>query len=844
MSVIIYKDRDYKGGNLTLNEGSYPNLSNYNMNDCISSMKVAPGYKCTAYRDYNFTGDSKIYTGDVSYLGDNLNEDNVFCSGISSLIVEKILPTAVALFPTSLALKVSETSQLFANITPTNAINLGKSWMSSNTDVVVVDSNGKVMAIAAGTAAIIVATADGGKMATSAVTVTAATISVTEVSLSETTLELTVGKTKTLEAAIVPTNATNQNKSWISSNPTVAAVDSNGKVIAMAAGTTTIVVSTADGGKMAACALTVVNAIQVEEVRLSETSITLIIDETRQLYAEIVPGNATYQNKSWTSSNAAVASVDDNGKVTAIAEGTAIIEVAAADRQKTAVCTVTAIPPFKNGNGTSSNPYIISTAEELAMLAQLVNAGTDYYNKDYRLGADIDLSDYGEDYNGGNGWIPIGTETKPFDGMFDGNGKTISNLYINDPCLINAGLFGYITTCPIKNVGIVNANITADNNVGGLVGNASGTITNCYVTGRIIAKLNAGGLVGYTFRCVIANCYATAAVYGTTADAKVGGIVSGLYKESQVMNCYSTGEVLSVNSGGGIARYNNAGCKISNCAALNPYVKGPSQNTARVMGFYIDKTLLNNAAFDGMLNQAGNTTWSHKGAKNRDGADIAIADIQKDATLSKRFLEKNGWTTVNGKLPGLFGKTVPMPTHLTISVTGVSLAETELTLKIGETKQLTATLTPTNATNQEKSWISSNTEVATVNANGKVTAIAAGTATIAVVMNSKKRITATCEITVTAEKKEKTVSVTGVSLDETTLTLTAGETKQLTATIDPANATNKTLSWKSSDPAIATVDTSGLVTAIVAGTATITCTAVGEKTANCNITVTATKKSK
>ncbi|MEP6930655.1 MAG: Ig-like domain-containing protein [Flavobacterium sp.] len=167
----------------------------------------------------------------------------------------------------------------------------------------------------------------------------------------------------------------------------------------------------------------------------------------------------------------------------------------------------------------------------------------------------------------------------------------------------------------------------------------------------------------------------------------------------------------------------------------------------------------------------------------------------------------------------------------TVAVTGVSVSPTTATVGLGSTQQLSATLTPANATNQNVTWTSSNTAVATVNASGLVSAISAGTTTITVKTVDGNK-TATSAITVAA------IPVASVSVSPTTASLYAGNTQQLSATIAPTNATNKTVTWSSSNTAIATVNASGLVTAVSAGTANITVTTQdGSKTAIAAITV-------
>ena len=171
-----------------------------------------------------------------------------------------------------------------------------------------------------------------------------------------------------------------------------------------------------------------------------------------------------------------------------------------------------------------------------------------------------------------------------------------------------------------------------------------------------------------------------------------------------------------------------------------------------------------------------------------------------------------------------------------IAVTGVSLDKTSLSLIVGNTEQITATVKPDDATDKSVFWVSMDERIATVDQSGNVTAVGAGTTTIHAVATSNQDIFATCQVTAVAA----TVAVTGVSLDKTSLSLTEGASEKLLATVSPANATNKSVTWSSSDDSVATVDANGKVTAVKAGTATITVRTVdGGKTATCNLAVTA-----
>ncbi len=426
-----------------------------------------------------------------------------------------IAVTGVSLSKTSLTMTEGDTQTLTATITPSNASNKNVTWTSSNSTVASVDASGNVTALKAGTATITVRTSDGGYTSQCSITVNAKVYPVTGISLSKTSLTMTEGDTQTLTATITPSNASNKNVTWTSSNSSVASVDANGNVTALKAGTSTITVRTNDGGYTSQCSITVnAKVYPVTGVSLSKTSLTMTEGDTQTLTATITPSNASNKSVSWTSSNSTVASVDANGKVTALKAGTATITVRTSDG-------------------------------------------------------------------------------------------------------------------------------------------------------------------GYTSQCSI---------------------------------------------------------------------------------------------------------------------------------------------TVNAKV---------------YPVTGISLSKTSLTMTEGDTQTLTATITPSNASNKSVSWTSSNSSVASVDASGNVTALKAGTATITV-RTSDGGYTSQCSITVNA----KVYPVTGVSLSKTSLTMTEGDTQTLTATITPSNASNKSVSWTSSNSTVASVDASGKVTALKAGTATITVrTNDGGYSRSCTVTV-------
>ena len=174
--------------------------------------------------------------------------------------------------------------------------------------------------------------------------------------------------------------------------------------------------------------------------------------------------------------------------------------------------------------------------------------------------------------------------------------------------------------------------------------------------------------------------------------------------------------------------------------------------------------------------------------------------------------------------------------NIPVPATGISLNQTSLTLTAaGQTATLTATVTPSNATNKDVTWSSSNAAVATVSSTGVVTAVSSGTAVITAKTADGTNLTAECNVTVNIP-----VPATGISLNQTSLTLTMpGQTETLTATVTPSNATNKSVTWTSSNTEVATVSSTGVVAAVASGTAVVTATTADgtNLTAECNVTV-------
>jgi LPXTG-motif cell wall-anchored protein len=196
--------------------------------------------------------------------------------------------------------------------------------------------------------------------------ITPVIVPVKGITLSDTDLKLTRDQEVPLDFAISPTNATNKNVTWSSSDPSVATVDPTGKVKAVGIGNAVVTATTEDGRKTATCSITVANqVIPVTSVSLNKTENTLSVGDTETLIATVNPNNATNKNVTWTSGNASVATVDPTGKVKAVGIGNAVITATSEDGKKTATYNVTV---KKNGYRTLPETGSAISAGNLALI--------------------------------------------------------------------------------------------------------------------------------------------------------------------------------------------------------------------------------------------------------------------------------------------------------------------------------------------------------------------------------------------------------------------------------------------------------------------------------------------
>ena len=214
------------------------------------------------------------------------------------------------------------------------------------------------------------------------------------------------------------------------------------------------------------------------------------------------------------------------------------------------------------------------------------------------------------------------------------------------------------------------------------------------------------------------------------------------------------------------------------------------------------------------------------GTVNSDSNKFVDSDVFKDHSSSLTIFG------VNNSFAHKFANANNIPFNSsgsTVYPTGISLNKSSLTLNIGESQSLTATVSPSNATDKSVTWSTGNSSVATVSTGGTVKGISAGQTTITAKTSNGK--TATCTVYVNKP-------ATGFSLNKPSTTLKVGQTEKLVAMITPSDASVKTISWSSSDKSVATVDGDGYVKAITPGTTKITASLFNSNfSASCTVTV-------
>ena len=322
----------------------------------------------------DFRGDFQINIKDITFSQKDLTEYN-FTSSVTN-IVGKTLAKSITIDKPAVSLKATETAALVATVLPETTTDKAVTWKSSNEAVATVDANGVVTAIAVGEANITATTTDGTNLSASCKVTVIPTLAET-ITLNQTAVSLKATETAELSVNILPATTTNKAVTWKSQNEAVATVDANGVVTAIAVGETTITVTTADGSNLSAtCKVTVVPT-PAASITLNTTAVTLKATETATLTTTILPATTTNKAVTWKSDNEAIATVDANGVVTAIAVGEANITATTTDGTNlSATCKVTVEQTFASSISLDKTSISLKATESETLKATILPATT------------------------------------------------------------------------------------------------------------------------------------------------------------------------------------------------------------------------------------------------------------------------------------------------------------------------------------------------------------------------------------------------------------------------------------------------------------------------------------
>ena len=309
--------------------------------------------------------------------------------------------------------------------------------------------------------------------------------------------------------------------------------------------------------------------------------------------------------------------------------------------------------------------YLISIADELRLFASMVNGGQTSING--RLTADIELNNTTGWENWGttapaNSWTPIGSDANPFAGTLDGDGHSVSGIYINSEADYQ-GLVGFLDNGgTLQNLGVKASYIKGGYYVGGVCGmNMMGTVTNCYNTGSVTGNSYVGGVCGHNNYGTVTNCYNTGSV---TGNSQVGGVCGTNW--GTVTNCYNTGSVTGNGQVGGVCGLNYS--TVSNCyntgnVTGNDYVGGVcGMNTmSTVSNCYNTGSVTGNSYVGGLCGYNGATVTNCYYLTGKAAGGIGLNNGQAEAEAKTETEFQSGevaWLLQGEKAEQVWGQAI------------------------------------------------------------------------------------------------------------------------------------------------------------------------------------------
>ena len=695
----------------------------------------------------------------TTYINVKSSQNNNISARCKITVNEKIVPVVVSvvLDKESMELTVGDKAKLNATVNVIGNPTYTLTYSSSNNNIASVDNSGNVTAVGKGTAVI---TAKAGIKSDSCIVIVNEKSELISITLDKHTLELNEGDRYTFTTNVEKTGDPEYTLEYTSSNNDVLSIDNNGIAIAKSNGTATVTVKALD--KTDTCIVTVKENVisEVVSVVLDKDILELEEGETGSLNATVnVTGNPEYTLE-YISSNENIVTVDNNGLVKAIGKGTATVTVKASNKTDTCVVVV--------------NEKIISEVVSVVLDKETLELNE---GETSTLKATVNVT---------------------------GNPEYTLEYISSDENVVTINNNGLVTA-----IGEGTATITAK---------ASDKTDTCTVT---VNKVNNPIEINlnYTEKTIEVGKYFIISPTNVTIDG-VNYKVSYTSSDTSVATC--TGNIIrgkaqgiaiiSANVNGTVA----ATCVVTVTGGETPSITGITLDKTNAT-MYINDTLKLNATVTKIGTIDTTVTWSSS------DTDIVTVDASGLVTAVGKGTAKIIATAGNKTA------TCTIEVKEKPKVTGISLDKTDATLDIGNTLKLNANVSTSGDIDYIVNWSSSNTNIATVDNNGNVTALASGTAIITATVDG---FSDTCTIVVNEENK-----IVSVTLNNSSINLKVGKSTRLTATVNKIGNPSYTLNWESLDESIAYVDQDGFVYARAKGTTKVIVRA-GDKSDECIVTVT------
>ena len=852
--------------------------------------------------------------------------------------------TGITLNKVSTQINKGVTELLVATVSPNDATDKSVTWSTSDSSVATVSNDGLVTAVGCGQATITVTTTDGGytaKCETSVVN------PVTGVTLNNNVAYILTGETYQLVATVAPSDACgDKSVTWSTSDSSIATVSNNGLVTAVATGSATVTVTTTVGSYTASCAVEVSEPVAVTSVTLDESTLDLVVRQTRQLTATVLPSDAYDKSVTWSSSNDNIATVTSNGLVTAVSAGTANIIVTTTDGGFTAQCAVTITDPgfttmaiegasvvsaetcqyraicdntedvtssttwsitagsqYATINSSNGEITILNGASESSVTIQAVYAGltaTTTATLTYLAGAaSVTTSNITTDI-GGNSTSVVTTITT----YADNSSTEVVETVVTD---VNGDLVGSTESTTTTNAdGSYNGTTTNydengdPTNGSNVTGDTEGNVStqtieydesgNTVVTGYDIDTSESESGKTFNHDGVNTDYYAFDVTHGFVLDfdftmdlnnqpaAQDGNHHNVLNAKRatpepwygfQIRHSSATGNTvfLGVQFSGG-SNDNVALVETSTTGTVKTYnlriVYDPTSTgtTFTCINTATQHTIFSSSSLFPDIEELKNLKVTIGYAVDGSGNPYRYSNITvHNFELKKLKNVANPTITCENNVVTIDCDTVGANVYYRLNLSGdYSAYTTSFTITADTVVQAYATYSGDTSDiiredceyGLERPVISCDGEEVTItcpntgvtiyyrlNESGSYSAY-----TTPIPITADTIVEAYSELgTETSDVVKETclvnVSVTGVTLNENSITINRFETYTLSATVLPNNATNKNVTWSSSNVNVATVDSNGVVSSVASGSATITVTTVdGGFTAQCSVSVT------